>query len=158
MSLKHSCVAFLATRMWCYWKVAESLDSGASWKKGDIGTLSFPSLSTFWLPGNEQLLPLCDSCHDVLPTHRSKDNRAKQPRTKTSNTLSQNKSFLLLSWISQIFCHNEGKLTNSIRHPGWEDGRGLWHSPRFLQQLKSLRMWSLEGMGKEMETIILSQS
>jgi hypothetical protein len=45
--------------------------------------------------------------------HEPKGNRAKKVWIETSDTLSQNKYFLLLSYLSQIFfCHSNGKLTH----------------------------------------------
>lgn len=44
-------------------------------------------LSSFLLPGNHvvsSFAPPCGCCHDVLPHHRPKGNRVKEPWTKTS--------------------------------------------------------------------------
>jgi hypothetical protein len=55
------------------------------------------------------------SHHDVLTVlMQTQRNRAKQPWAKTSETVSQNKPFLLTSCLFQVFCHNNGKLTNPI--------------------------------------------
>jgi hypothetical protein len=42
-------------------------------------------------------------CHDTLPCHRPKGNRANWLWTETSNMVSPNKPFLLISWSSQMF-------------------------------------------------------
>jgi hypothetical protein len=42
-------------------------------------------------------------CHDVLPPYRPKSTWPKQPWTETSETMSQNKPFLLLSGVSWVF-------------------------------------------------------
>jgi hypothetical protein len=39
---------------------------------------------------------------------------ANWPWTKTSKIVSQNKTFLLIDWLSQIVCHNNGKLCNTV--------------------------------------------
>jgi hypothetical protein len=41
--------------------------------------------------------------HDGLPHHRSKSTGANWSWTGTSKTVSQNKLFLILSWLSQVF-------------------------------------------------------
>jgi hypothetical protein len=50
------------------------------------------------------------SGHVLLP--QSYSNGVKQPRTENSEAISQNKHFLLLSWLSQVFFLSNWKLTN----------------------------------------------
>jgi hypothetical protein len=57
---------------------------------------------------------LCGSGYDVLPNHRPIINWTKQPRTDTSEVENQNKSFLLLGCLSQVFCQSNTKPTNTI--------------------------------------------
>jgi hypothetical protein len=45
-----------------------------------------------------------------LPCHEPKSNGASQPWTETSETVSQNLSFLKL--FSQVFCSSDKKLAN----------------------------------------------
>jgi hypothetical protein len=52
-------------------------------------------------------------CHDVLPHCKSKNNGASQPWTEILESVSQNEPFLLFSWLSQVFCHSDGKLRNT---------------------------------------------
>jgi hypothetical protein len=40
----------------------------------------------------------------------AESNRVKQPWTKTSETVSQNKSFLPTGLFSQVFCHRNKKI------------------------------------------------
>jgi hypothetical protein len=47
----------------------------------------------------------------ILPQAQS--NKTKWSWTKTSETMSQNKPVFLLSWLSQVFCHSNEKLTNT---------------------------------------------
>jgi hypothetical protein len=49
----------------------------------------------------------------ALPCHKAQNNGAKWPWTETPETMSQNTLFLLLRWLSWVFCHSNRKLTNS---------------------------------------------
>jgi hypothetical protein len=55
-----------------------------------------------------RFLPLCAS----TMRYCAQSNRPKWLWTRTCRTVSQNKPFLLVSWLSQVFCYNDGKLTN----------------------------------------------
>jgi hypothetical protein len=79
---------------------------------GDIGIpLSFFASQMSWW---EQLCSSVCSCRAILPCHRPQSNRASWLWTQTSETMSQNKPFLLISWFPQIFCHGDGSLTNMV--------------------------------------------
>jgi hypothetical protein len=77
--------------------------------KGDMKCL--PSYSL--LPALHRWVVSCAThfCHDVWCYQRPQNKGTKKPWTET---LSQNKSFLLLSCLSQIFCQSNGKLTNAV--------------------------------------------
>lgn len=77
----------------------------------------------YWTPVSSCLSLFFPSCHreqtssttcpghHVLPRHRAKNNAADQPCPETSETVDQNKSFLLECCLSQIFCYSDKKLT-----------------------------------------------
>jgi hypothetical protein len=80
-----------------------------------IGTWHFPvSPFTSWPQWGEQLgstthsLPRCSA----LPQAQS--NWAKQPWTKTSETMSQKKNVFLYKFFTWGFCHSDAKLTNMV--------------------------------------------
>lgn len=51
------------------------------------------------------------SCHDVLPYHRPQSSRTKWQWNEISQTMSQYKPFLLIRFISGIYC-TDRKVTN----------------------------------------------
>jgi hypothetical protein len=57
------------------------------------------------IPLPPTLLPWC------LALPQAQSSRNKWPWTETSETVSQNKLFLLKSCLSQVFCHCEGKVS-----------------------------------------------
>lgn len=50
-------------------------------------------------------------CHGILLTNRPKTNRANQMWIEITR---QYKPFIFLSWLSWVFCHSNGKLTNTL--------------------------------------------
>jgi hypothetical protein len=71
--------------------------------------------------------------------------------------VSQNKPFLPLSWLSLVFCHSEGKKTNTEKRQRW-----LFPGENSGQTLCMRWPWSSGGKGesewKHMETRSLGQS
>jgi hypothetical protein len=59
---------------------------------------------------NSFALPCAPLSH-VLCHHRPLVKGAKCPWTETSKTMNQNRPFLFLSWLSQVFCHINAKVT-----------------------------------------------
>lgn len=122
-------------------------------------------LSYAWLPSNlepNSSAPLCAPGHDTLPHLRPKNNRAKQPWAKTSETASQIKSWLLYidapgemqiksTWLfqlPQLECRSLGKqmlvkpwVKKRAFAPcqrGWEKVQPLCKSAwKFLKKLKT---------------------
>jgi hypothetical protein len=82
--------------------------------EGNVGTLVL--FSGFYLHGSFEVssfaLPRAP-CHAALLYHGPQNNVAVQPWTEISETISQNKSLLLLSCLSLAFCHFDRKLTNT---------------------------------------------
>jgi hypothetical protein len=67
------------------------------------------------LPGHEvrgSAPPHC-SHNNMLPCYRSKSNRGQSTMPETSKLKSQNKLSLFVSWLSQIVCYSNEKLTNT---------------------------------------------
>jgi hypothetical protein len=53
-------------------------------------------------------------CHEVLPHHIPWNTRAKWPWTKNSESGEPKSIFPPLSWFSQVFCHSNRRLTNTV--------------------------------------------
>jgi hypothetical protein len=86
-----------------YWKEVRSLrDWRQSW---DPGPLLF-----LFLPAN--LCKVSKFLYHTLPPWCIAPNTMETTDRGLSETMSQNKPFLLISWLSQIFCHTDRKLTN----------------------------------------------
>jgi hypothetical protein len=52
------------------------------------------------------------------------ETKAELPWTETSETMSQNKSFLLEVVLFQLFCHSNGKVTNTPGDTGTSGPKG----------------------------------
>jgi hypothetical protein len=68
--------------------------------EGDFGSLVLSFLFSCW---DEPFCFTEDSTHDVLPYHKLKSNRVNWSWIVTSKTVSPNKTYLLKSWLSQVF-------------------------------------------------------
>jgi hypothetical protein len=65
-------------------------------------------------PPGKQLSPTCSPVTMFcLATGQEPTNQRQKP-LKLTETLSQNKSFLLINWFSHVFCLNDRKLTNTV--------------------------------------------
>jgi hypothetical protein len=81
--------------------------------RGDFRTL-LPSCLTPPLLVTEEHTPLSHTpSHHVLPHRRLKSNGVNGPYPETSEAVIRNASFPLVSHLSQVSCHSNGKLTNT---------------------------------------------
>lgn len=120
MSSKGPCIKGLVSNLWCHWEEVQALRDSALWQ--NIRSFGACLQRESWGPCLS-----CSSLFYLLATMRwtacstthcppcslsnTKNNRAKQPYTETCKTGSQTKFFFLLSWLSQVFCYSNTKLT-----------------------------------------------
>jgi hypothetical protein len=115
-----TCYKDLVNSLWGYWEIVEPSESRASWKevrslgawpwRGSWDPCSFLTLSLKWVALLHQMLPPCD----LLLHHSPQNNSASWAWTEISETVSQNNPFPLVSHLTQVFCHSDGKLTSTI--------------------------------------------
>lgn len=111
----------LVTSPWCYWEGGTCRSGASGWKVGHWGLT---------LKGVLDPAPLCLSgCPEVhifalpyAPCHDGPSTGPKQQAqatwTGTSDTVRQNKSFLLLKYFSPAFCHSDRKLSSTANEAG----------------------------------------
>jgi hypothetical protein len=78
------------------------------------GNMRTPAPSSPSPPGQHEISSFL--CHMFLPWHVALP-QAQKPLTMEWNLLNadpkQNKTFLIINWLSQVFCHSGGKQTNT---------------------------------------------
>lgn len=85
--------------------------------KGILGS-SLPHYFTSQPPWDEWLYFTMHYQHAMLPHNRTKTNEPTDYGLKPE-IVNQNKLFLFLNWLSKVFCHSNGKQTNTVL-PYWE--------------------------------------
>jgi hypothetical protein len=110
----------LVATLWDHWGVVEYLGDRAYWE--EIRSLEIRPQRGYWDSGLS-LLPgphkLSSSFHHTLPPWCTDSPQAQKkedqpPWIKTSKSMSQ-KTFFLIGYLSQIFCHSASKLTGTGR-------------------------------------------
>lgn len=103
-----ACGKLFGRRIW--WKGITSLGHVLKVMFGSQPLLSFFLLSRHHEVNSflcHTLLPWCDPPHPTLKMG------AKWLWAEISETVTSNKSLFLISWLPEIFCHSDGKLTQA---------------------------------------------
>jgi hypothetical protein len=118
-----------ATGRW--WNLSEVMEGGP-WS--GYGDLPNSCLFSSWLWGKQLPLQWAPAMMYFWALYRPKGNGAKWWCTENSKVNRQYKSFLILSWFSEVFYHNNRKLKNTVKN----------HSiPKSNMELKKLKIEQL---------------